>query len=103
LEEDLDGGGGGPQWQWRRIWRRSEAHGVNLDDGRIGGVDLDDGHVVEAHTEEERGTDVEADGAASRRMWRRSRRRWVCGEEMIGFGFRDSGTLKKNNSSDERG
>jgi hypothetical protein len=32
------------------------AHGVNLNDGRAGGVDLKGGHAVEAHAEEERGT-----------------------------------------------
>jgi hypothetical protein len=43
---------------------------------------------------------VEAVGTASRRMRRRSGRRRVCGGEMIGFGFRCLGTLKKMNSSD---
>jgi hypothetical protein len=41
---------------------------VNLDGRRASGMDLDDGHAVEAHVEEERGTGVEAVGAASRWM-----------------------------------
>jgi hypothetical protein len=53
--------------------------------------------------EEERGVGVEAhaeEDAWRRRTRRRSERRWVCGGEMIGLGFRGSGTLKKKNSSD---
>jgi hypothetical protein len=42
--------------------------GVNLDGRPVGGVDLNGGDAVEAHTEEERGADVEVVGAASRRM-----------------------------------
>jgi hypothetical protein len=40
------------------------------------------------------------EGARWRQTWSRSGRRWVCGWEMIGLGFRGSGTLKKKNSSD---
>jgi hypothetical protein len=40
------------------------------------------------------------EGGRWRRTWRRSGCRWVCGGEMIGLGFRGSGTLKKKNSSD---
>jgi hypothetical protein len=106
------------------------ARSVNLDGGHAGGgVDLNGGRTVEAHAEEEeeqgarreprrrarrwhgprprargakeeRGTSVEAVGAALRRTWRRSRRWWVCGGEMTGLGFRGSDTLKKKNSSD---
>jgi hypothetical protein len=59
--------------------------------------------------EEERGAGMEVhaedpeEGARwrhMRRTRRRSRRRWVCGGEMIGLWFRGSGTLKKKNSSD---
>jgi hypothetical protein len=63
--------------QWRHT-RRSEARDVNLDDGRVGGVDLDSGRVAEVHAEEERGTDVEAVGAASSRTRRRSERTDRC-------------------------
>jgi hypothetical protein len=120
LGEDLDSGGGAcgggagmqhePRWQvawtsmvgaqWRRMWRRSEARGVNLDGGHAGGLDFNGRHAVETHVKEERGTGVEAIGAASRWTRRRSWGRWVCGREMIGLRFRGSGTLKKKNSSD---
>jgi hypothetical protein len=43
------------------------------------------------------------EGARWRRTRQRSRRRWACGEEMTGLGFRSSGTLKKKNNSDRRG
>jgi hypothetical protein len=76
---------------------------VNLDVGHIGGVDLYGGCAVEAHMKEERGAGVEAGSTASRQTWRRSGHRQVCGGEMIGLGFRGSGTLKKKNSSDGRG
>jgi hypothetical protein len=36
--------------QWRRTWRRSEVHDVNLDSG----------HAVEAHAEDEQGVGMEA-------------------------------------------
>jgi sugar lactone lactonase YvrE len=83
--------------------KRSEAHGVNLDGRCTGGVDLDGGRVVEVHTEEGRGTSVEAADVASRRTRRRSGRQWVCDREMIWLGFRSSVTLKKENSSNEQG
>jgi hypothetical protein len=79
------------------------ASGVDLDCGCASGVDLDSRRAVEAHAEEEQGTSVEAVGATSWRTRRRRGHRRVCGGEMIGFGFRGSGTLKKKNSSDERG
>jgi hypothetical protein len=56
--------------------------------------------------EEQRGVGMEAhtkdteEGAQWRRTRRRSERRWVCGGEMKGLGFRGSGTLKKKNSRD---
>jgi hypothetical protein len=43
------------------------AHGMNLDGGRVGGMDLDGGGG-------QRGTDVEVVGMASRRTRRRSGR-----------------------------
>jgi hypothetical protein len=46
---------------------------------------------------------MEAVGMTSRRMRRRSGRRWVCGGGMTGLGFRGPGTLEKKNNSDERG
>jgi hypothetical protein len=81
--------------QWRHTRRRNEVCGVNLDGECACGVDLDSGCAVEAHVEEERGTDVEAINVASRRTQRRSGRQWMCGREMIGLGFRGSGILKR--------
>jgi hypothetical protein len=40
------------------------------------------------------------EGTQWRQTQRRSGRRWVCGKEMTGLGFRGSDTLKKKDSSD---
>jgi hypothetical protein len=77
-------------WTWRR--RRCV---VSTAVPRSGGEGRADDAVLEHFDmEEERGADVEAhtedgeEGAWWRRTWRRSGRRWVCGEEMTGLGFR---------------
>jgi hypothetical protein len=54
---------------------------VHAEEERARGVNLDGGRAMEAHTEEKRGTSVEAVGAASRRMQRRSGCQRVCGGE----------------------
>jgi hypothetical protein len=71
-----------------------EERGASVEEERGAGVEAERGTGVEAHTE-----DTE-EGARWRWTQRRSRRRWVCGGEMKGLGFRGKGTLKKKNSSD---
>jgi hypothetical protein len=92
--------GGGPRWNWRRTSMavgEERARDVNLDGWRAvsrgpqrracGGGARGGGARHTAWTS--------TAGMRWRRTWRRSRHRWVCGGEMIGLGFRGSGTLKK--------
>jgi hypothetical protein len=55
-----------------------KVRGVNLNGGRVGGVDLNGRHAVEAHTEEERGAQHEP---RRRTCGWRGPRRWAHAEE----------------------